>query len=154
MKKNKTKPSNINNQRARFDYDIKDEFVAGIVLNGAEVKSLRHNRASLQGAFVTLKDGEAWLNNMQIMPDTTTANILTEQTQTRARKLLLHQKELAKLQLAKDQSLTIVPLKALTAGRYIKIIIATAKGKKNYDKRQSLKRKDEQRAINRAYKLK
>lgn len=152
MARKSSSTTNLTNPRARYDYDIKDEYVAGIVLSGAETKSIRMGRASLRGAFVTLKINEAWLNNVQIMPLNINRANLQESDQTRARKLLLKTKELHELTQAKEQSLTIVPLKILTNGRYIKVVIATARGKKAYDKRQVLKQKAEQRDIKRALK--
>lgn len=147
MKKPKT--HTITNQRAFFDYSILQEFVAGIVLTGAETKSLRFSRGSLKGAFVTIKNGEAWLNNMQIMPMSTNSAYLPELEQTRARKLLLKRKELAELTRAKDQGSAIVALKMRTNGRFIKVVIATAKGKKAYDKRAKIKERDTNRDVHR-----
>lgn len=142
MKKKHGNTGSIVNSRARFDYDLKDEYIAGISLTGAEVKCLRLGRAQMKGAFVTMQNGEAWLNNVQINPDTSTAMHLPEEKQSKARKLLLKKRELAELTKAKDQSLTIVPLKILTKGRYIKVIVSTAKGKKKYDKRQTIKTRE------------
>lgn len=142
----------ISNARARFDYELKDTFMAGLVLSGAETKSLRMGRGHLKGAFVNIKDGELWLNNATITPLITNANHLLPESQTRARKLLVKKRELAQLQAAKDQGLTIVPTKILTRGRYIKIEIATAKGKKKYDKREVIKQRDTNRDIMREIK--
>lgn len=143
---------NITNARARFDYELKDTFLAGLVLTGAETKSLRMGRGHLKGAFVTMKDGELWLNNATINPSITNAAHLPPETQTRARKLLVKKRELSQLQAAKDQGLTIVPTKMLTRGRYIKIEIATAKGKKKQDKRQTIKARDTGRDVARELK--
>ena len=139
MKKKHAPSNSIVNKRASFDYELKTEYVAGIALSGAEVKSLRMGHAHLRGAFITMKGGEAWLNNMQVTPTNSTASQLPEEKQTRARKLLLKKKQLAELATAKDQSLTIVPTKVLTKGRYIKVVLYTAKGKKHYDKRAKIK---------------
>jgi SsrA-binding protein len=149
MKKKHTPVKTINNKRARFDYDIKDEYVAGIVLTGAETKSLRFSRASLRGAFVTIKDSEAWLNNMQVMPMNTNHTHLEESEQTRARKLLLKEREIQELMHAKDQGKAIVPIKLLYTGRYIKVVIATGVGKKLHDKRAKIKERDTNRDIHR-----
>lgn len=149
MKKKHVSVKTIDNKRARFDYDIKDEYVAGIVLTGAETKSLRFSRGSLRGAFVTIKDSEAWLNNMQVMPMNTNHAHLAEDEQTRARKLLLNSREIQELMAAKDQGSAIVPIKLLTKGRFIKIVIATGKGKKNQDKRAKIKERDTNRDIQR-----
>lgn len=148
MKPKKAQPAKlISNARARFDYDLKDMFMAGLVLSGAETKSLRMGRGHLKGAFVTIKDGELWLNNATIQPSITNSTHLTEDLQTRPRKLLVKKRELNQLITAKEQGLTIVPTKMLTRSRYIKIEIATAKGKKKYDKRQSIKSRDTSRDV-------
>lgn len=147
MKKKHTPAKSIDNKRARFDYDIKDEYVAGVVLTGAETKSLRFSRGSLRGAFVTIKDTEAWLNNMQVMPMNTNQANLAEDEQTRARKLLLNGREIQELIAAKDQGNAIVPIKLLTKGRFIKVVIATGKGKKNQDKRAKIKERDTNRDV-------
>lgn len=135
----------ISNKRASFDYDLKDSFTAGIVLNGAETRSVREHHASLQGAFVQVKDGEAWLMNAQIMPLRTNAAQLPAEVQIRNRKLLLKKRELNQLQEAKNQGNTIVPIRLLTKGRFIKLEIAVGRGKKKYDKRQAIKQRDTDR---------
>jgi SsrA-binding protein len=152
MAKKKPNPGVISNRRARFDYELKDSFIAGIVLNGAETRSLRSNSASLQGAFVQIKDGEAWLMNSLVTPIKTNAAHLPSEIQNRNRKLLLKKKELDQLQEAKQQGNTIVPIKLLTKGRFIKIEIAIGRGKKHYDKRESIKRKDTERDLKRSLK--
>ncbi|MCU0667391.1 MAG: SsrA-binding protein SmpB, partial [Patescibacteria group bacterium] len=129
------------------------EYTAGIVLSGAEVKSLRIGHANIKGAFITLKNNEAWLNNMQVTPTNNTASQLPEDLQTRPRKLLLKQKELGQLTQARVQGLTIIPIKVFTNGRYIKVLISTAKGKKTYDKRAKIKERDTTRDINRSIKF-
>lgn len=105
--------------------------------------------ASLQGSFVTVKDGEAWLMNAQVMPVKTNAAHLPSDMQIRNRKLLLKKRELAQLSEAKNQGLTIIPLRILTKGHFIKLEISIAKGKKKYDKRESIKRRDVQRDMDR-----
>lgn len=124
--------------------------MAGIVLNGPETRSLREHHGSLQGAFVTIKDGEAWLMNSLVTPLKTNAAHMPSEVQIRNRKLLLKKRELAQLIDAKHQGNTIVPLRILTKGRFIKIEIAVGKGKRQYDKRQALKARDEKRTIQRA----
>lgn len=138
----------ISNRRARHDYELGDSLVVGLQLTGAEVKSLRMGRGQLRGAYVTVKNDEIYLLNASV--NGTTAVPLTEQEQTRTRKLLAKRREIAALIEAKGQGRTIVPLELLTGGRFIKLRIAVGKGKKNYDKRQSLKAKDESRDIARA----
>jgi len=150
MSKKKTTTSSIQNRRARFDYELKDSYQAGILLSGPEVRSVRMNHASLQGSFVTIKDGEAWLMNCQIMPVKTNAQHLTSEQQIRNRKLLLKKRELLELQQAKDQGLTIIPTQLHTKTRFIKLDISVGKGKKKYDKRESIKRRDQERDVARS----
>jgi SsrA-binding protein len=145
MAKKKQPTGVISNRRARFDYELKDSYIAGIVLNGAETRSVREQHASLQGAFVQLKDGEAWLMNAQIMPLKTNAAQLPSEVQTRNRKLLLKKRELEQLQEAKQQGNTVVPVRLLTKGRFIKLEIAVGRGKKRFDKRQAIKQRDTDR---------
>lgn len=131
------------NRRARFDYDIRDEYKVGIVLSGPEVRAVRDGRSNLRGAFVTIKDGELWLTNASftIRQPGNIENL----TDTKPRKLLANKKEITGLIAAKNEGLTIVPLTMTTNTRYIKLTIATAKGKKNYDKRETIKRRDTER---------
>ncbi len=145
MKKRRQTPGVITNKRARFDYDIKDTYQAGLVLTGAEVKSLRMGHGHLRGAYVTVKDGELWLINATITPVNSNARHLPESDQTRTRKLLVKRRELEQLLEAKQQGHTIVPLRLLTQKRYIKCEIAVARGRKQYDKRQVLKQRDQAR---------
>lgn len=135
------------NRRARFDYSIEDTFVVGIALSGAETKSLRLGHGQLQGAYVTIKDDELWLVNATISGN---ARIPIDETdQTRTRKLLAKRNEIEQLQAAKQQGRTIVPLEIITTSRYIKVRIAIAKGKKKYDKRETLKRRTQDREARR-----
>lgn len=144
-KKKSAGPKSIQNRRARFDYELGDSFVAGIVLNGREVKALRMGHGHLRGAYVNVKDGELWLFNATI---TSTNNIkLTEQEQNQNRKLLAKRKEIEEVLQAKQQGMTAVPLELLTQGRYIKVRVAVGRGKKKYDKRQVLKARDESRTM-------
>ena len=139
----------INNKRARFDYDLTESFMAGLVLNGPEVRSIRGSHISLTGSFITMKDDEAWLMNATVSAVKTNAAYLPEEMQIRNRKLLLKKRELNALQQAKNQGLSIVPLRVLNKGRFIKIEIAVGKGKRQYDKRQSIKKRDEEREVRR-----
>jgi SsrA-binding protein len=146
------KPTNktITNRRARFDYELGDSLVAGLELTGAEAKALRMGHGQLRGAYVTFKDGELFLLNATIHG---TAGIPIDETmQTRTRKLLVKQREIARLTASKQQGQTIVPLEILTRGRYIKVRISVGRGKKQYDKRQALKAKDESRNMRAAIK--
>lgn len=136
----------ITNRRASHDYELSDSLVVGISLSGAETKALRMGHGHLRGAYVTLKDGELWLLNATI---TGTNGIkLDEQDQTRSRKLLAKKREIENLIARKQQGLTIIPLAILNKGRYIKLRISVAKGKKNYDKREVMKRRDQERDTN------
>jgi SsrA-binding protein len=139
----------IVNRRARHDYAIEQAYEAGIVLSGAEVKSLRSGHGHLRGAYVTIKDNELWLINATITATVTNKNSLGEDDKTRARKLLVKEKERKELISAKEQGLAIVPLKILNKKRFIKVEIATAKGLKKYDKRERIKERDTQRDLER-----
>jgi SsrA-binding protein len=143
--KKRSNPGSIRNKRASFDYELKDSFMAGLELSGPEVRSIRMNHASLQSSFVNLKDGEAWLMNAQVMPVKTNAAHLPTEMQIRNRKLLLKKRELDSLQQAKNQGYTIVPTRLLTKGRFIKLEIAIARGKRQYDKRHAIKKRDTER---------
>ncbi|HSX32522.1 MAG TPA: SsrA-binding protein SmpB [Candidatus Saccharimonadales bacterium] len=145
-KKQQANTKRITNRRARFDYELGDELVVGIALSGAETKSLRLGHGQLRGAYVTTThEGELLLINAAI--NGTTGIPITESDQTRARKLLAKHREIDALIEAKQQGRTIVPLELLTSGRFIKLRIAIGKGKKQYDKRQTLKKRDESRNI-------
>ena len=149
-KKKQNTIKRISNRRARFDYDLGDSLVVGISLTGAETKSLRRGHGHIRGAYVTVKDGEIWLFNATITGDN--AAKIPEEEHTRSRKLLAKRKEIEALLAAKQQGHTIVPLEVLTGGRYIKVRISAGRGKKNYDKRQTLKAKDEKRSMDAAIK--
>lgn len=143
MNKSKRQGKRITNKRAQFDYQLGDSFVVGIVLNGREAKSLRLGHGQLQGAYVTLKDGELWLVNAGIHG---TSGIPMEESEiTQARKLLAKKREIAQITSAKQQGMTIVPTEILTNGRFIKVRIAIGKGKREYDKRQVIKRREDNR---------
>ena len=124
--------------------------VVGLELTGAEVKALRMGHGHLRGAYVTVKDNELWLLNATITG--TNAVRLEGEQQTRTRKLLAKRKEIDSLIDAKRQGLAIVPLELKTGGRFIKLRIASGRGKKLYDKRAELKKRDEQRNIQNAVK--
>ena len=149
-KKKPQAAKSISNRRARHDYDLTDSLVAGISLTGAETKALRMGHGQLRGAYVTVKDGEIYLINAAING---TAGIpISESDQTRARKLLVKRREIDTLLQAKQQGKTIVPLEILTRGRFIKVRISVGRGKKLYDKRQTMKKRDENRAAQAAVK--
>lgn len=146
--KNQTK--RITNRRARHDYELGDSLVAGLQLSGPETKALRLGHGQLRGAYVTVKDGELWLINATITggPGLPISDI----EQTRSRKLLAKRREIDQLVAAKQSGHTIVPLEILTGGHYIKLRISIGRGKKLYDKRQTLKKREEQRSIDQAVK--
>ncbi len=146
-KKSQNQPKAISNRRARHDYALDDSLVVGIELNGREVKALRTGHGHLQGAYVTIKDGELWLINATIAGFNGVP--ISETEQTRSRKLLAKRREIEQLIRAKEQGRTIVPLEILTGGRYIKVRIAAGRGKKSYDKRETIKRRDQTRHVER-----
>jgi len=142
----------ILNRKASFNYQLLENFEAGIVLSGAEVKSIKDGHLKLEESFIRLKDGEAWLYNAHIHPYTFSQN--KNYDPQRPRKLLLHKKELLKLrQNLKEKNLTIVPLSCYTRHNKIKLKIALAKGKRQYEKRESIKKRDLQREVKRKIKL-
>ena len=141
----------IQNRRARHDYELGDSLVVGMELTGAETKALRMGHGQLRGAYVTVKDDELYLLNGTVHG--TSGIPISEEAQARTRKLLAKRKEINALIEAKTQGRTIVPLEILTRGRFIKLKLAVGKGKKSYDKRQSLKKKDEERNMRREVKL-
>ncbi|MDT2744485.1 SsrA-binding protein SmpB [Enterococcus asini] len=139
------------NKKARHDYTIVDTIEAGIVLQGTEIKSIRNSRINLKDGFVRIRNGEAFLVNVHISPYEQ-GNIFNHDP-LRTRKLLLHKKQIDKLYgEMKQQGMSIVPLKVYLKDGYAKVLIGLAKGKKQYDKRESLKRKDQERQIARAMK--
>lgn len=135
----------ISNRRARHDYELGDSLVVGIELTGPEAKNLRMGHGQLRGAYVTVKDDQLWLLNATINGNGMAP--IKETDQTRTRRLLAKRREIKHFIDAKQQGRTIVPLEILTNGRYIKLRIALGKGKKAYDKRQTLKRRDQERSI-------
>ncbi len=137
------------NRRARHDYHILDTLEAGVVLTGTEVKSLRAGRASLTDGFAELRDGELWLMGVHI-PEYTLGT-WTNHEPRRPRKLLLHRREIDRLaSQTSEQGLTIVPLALYFAGGRVKVELALGRGKRAYDKRQDLARRDAAREVERA----
>jgi SsrA-binding protein len=147
-KKKHNQSKTIQNRRARFDYELGDSLVVGVELTGRETKALRMGQGSLRGAYVTVKANELYLLNALVgeVPGIQ----MTEDEKTRTRKLLAKRREIDALIDAKQQGRTIVPLEIITRGRYIKVRISVGKGKKQYDKRQVLKKRAEDRDIKRA----
>lgn len=143
----------IVNRRARFDYELTDELEVGLVLTGPEVRAARDSHVQLKGAFVTIRQGALWLNNASFsLKLTTKGDAHARSIDTSPRKLLAHRAQIAALEAKKQQGSTIVPLKLLTRKNHIKLIIAIGRGKKNYDKRETLKRRDQAREAQRAIK--
>jgi SsrA-binding protein len=148
----KQAPVNIKNKRATFDYEIVDTFTAGIVLTGTEIKSIRLGKASLVDTFCFFARQELWVKNMHIAEYF--YGSYNNHVARRDRKLLLNRKELKKLERAtKETGFTIVPIRMFINEKGLaKVVIALAKGKKQYDKRQSLREKDDKRDMDRMFK--
>lgn len=143
----------IVNRRARFDYELGDELQVGIVLTGPEVRAARDSHIQLKGAFVSLKNGELFLNNASFsLKHNERGNTAVRTVDTSPRKLLAHRKQINALEAQRQRGMTIVPLRLQTAGKHIKLIIAIGKGKKRYDKRETIKRRDIDRDTQRALK--
>ncbi len=142
----------IKNKRATFDYEIEDRFLAGIQLFGTEIKSIRDGKAGLSDTYCTFINNELWVRNMHIA--TYFFGTYNNHDVRRDRKLLLTKKELRKLTRAtKETGLTIIPTKLFINDKGLaKLEIGIAHGKKNYDKRQTLKEKEDKRSIDRAMK--
>lgn len=129
------------NKKANFDYFILDKYECGIALEGNEVKSIRAGKVSIKESYVKIIHSELYILNMHIKAYEF-SNVNFKIDETRTRKLLVHKKEIRKLkEKIQEKGLTLVPLSVYTSGKYIKIEIALAKGKKNYDKRETLKQK-------------
>ena len=134
MKKKRVSDSVTVNARARYDYELGDELVCGMALSGPEVRSIRDHHVQLKGSFVTIRGGELWLNNLTLGADT-----------ARNIKLLATRKQINSLIREKVAGSTIVPVKLLGGSRHIKLVIAVGKGKKKYDKRETIKKRDIER---------
>ncbi len=142
----------IKNKRASFDYEFLDIYTAGIVLTGTEIKSIRLGKASLVDTYCILNNGELWVKNMNISEYF--YGTYNNHQPRRDRKLLLNKKELAKIgRQVKETGLTIIPTKLFINERGLaKVVVAVAKGKKEYDKRESIKEKDDKRMMDRMFK--
>lgn len=152
MTKEQTERAVVTNRKAYHDYFIEEKFEAGMVLQGTEVKSLREGRANLQDSYASVRDGEVFLHNCHISPYSH-GNIMNHDP-TRVRKLLLHKKEINKL-IGKTQlkGLTLVPLRIYFSKRgHAKVELGLAKGKKQYDRRESIKAREAGREVERAIK--
>ncbi|CAN5553993.1 SsrA-binding protein [soil metagenome] len=138
----------IKNRKASFEYHFLDTFIAGIVLTGTEIKSIREGKVNLQDAFCVFYGNELWVKQMHISPYTQASHYNHEMT--RERKLLLTKKELKKLLAKNEKGLTIIPIRLFINDRGLaKIEIALAKGKKLYDKREDIKDRDIKREMDR-----
>ncbi len=152
-RKNQSKPTpaSVVNRRARFDYALGDELTVGIELTGPETKAARQGHVTLKGAYVSLQRDELWLTNASF----SLASHERGENRTvdaRPKKLLAHRKEIDRLSASRQQGFSIIPTKLLTRGRYIKLVIALGKGKKLYDKREAIKKRDLDRETKRATK--
>lgn len=134
MKKKKVSDSVTVNRKAKFDYILGDELTVGMALNGLEVRSIRDHHVQLKGSFVTIRNNELWLNNLTLGAET-----------ARNIKLLATRKQIEVLNREKVAGSTIVPMKLLGGSRHIKLVIAVGKGKKKYDKRETIKKRDIER---------
>jgi len=140
------------NRQARYLYSILETYEAGIELVGTEVKSIRAGKVNLRDGYAFIKNGEIWLSNVHISPYQATGNYFNHEP-LRIRKLLLHRKEINKLIGQTEQKgLTLVPLKMYFKKGRVKVAIGLGKGKKLHDKRETVKKRDDQRAIARAMK--
>lgn len=143
---------NIKNKRATFDYELVETFTAGIVLTGTEIKSIRLGKASLVDTYCFFERGELWVRNMHIAEYF--YGTYNNHNARRDRKLLLNKNELRKLsRLTKETGFTIIPIRLFINEKGLaKLVIAVAKGKKQYDKRQSLREKEDKRSMDRMFK--
>lgn len=152
-KKRTTTPGAIVNRRASFDYALDQELVVGVALTGPETRAARDGHIQLKGSFVTIRDNELWLNNASFSLKLNEKNKVGARTiDTSPRKLLAKRKQIDDLAARKQSGMSIVPIRLLTKGRFIKVVIALGKGKKHYDKRETLKRRDQEREADRAIK--
>lgn len=141
----------INNRKAKYDYTILETYEAGMVLTGTEIKSIRLGKANLKDSYAIIKNGEVYLLGMHISRYEEGNRFNHEETRTR--KLLLHKKEIRKLQMHLDlDGLTLVPIKLYFKKNRVKLLLGVARGKKNYDKRETIKQRDLDREAKKAYK--
>ena len=147
MAKDKVKDNVVaQNKKAHYDYEITETFEAGIVLTGTEIKSVRQARINIRDGFARVRNGEVWLSNVHISPFDE-GNIWNVDP-TRSRKLLLHKKQIAKIEAEISQAgMSFGPLRVYIKDGFAKVLMGLAKGKKNYDKRETIKRKEQNRDI-------
>jgi len=139
------------NKRATFDYQLDERVVAGLALTGPEVKSIKAGHASLRGSFVSLRSGEAYLTNAHVTPYSLAA--VKEYDPLRNRKLLLHRRQLDELIKQKQAGLSVIPTALLLEHNFIKLEVGIGKGKKRYDKRETIKRRDVNRELARTARI-
>jgi SsrA-binding protein len=140
---------NIINRKAYYNYSVIDEYTAGIVLTGSEVKSIRESKVTLTDSYVYIKDNEVYIKNMNVSKYSQIHNMEVHDP-NRDKKLLLNRKEISRLDRGlQDKGTTIIPLKIFTSNNKIKILIGICKGKKNWDKKETIKERDIKRDINR-----
>ena len=136
----------IINRKARFDYEIEDEYEAGIVLKGTEIKSIRNGKANIKDSYAIIRNNELYLLNSHI--SLYEAGNTFNHEETRTRKLLMHKREILKLKdKIEKEGYTLIPLKMYFKGSKLKVLIGLAKGKKNYDKREAIKKRDTEREM-------
>ncbi|MBD1910611.1 MULTISPECIES: SsrA-binding protein SmpB [unclassified Leptolyngbya] len=140
------------NRQARYLYEILETYEAGIELRGTEVKSVRQGKANLKDGFASVRDEEVWLYNVHISPHDTASQVFNHDPR-RTRKLLLHKDEIRRLiGKVEQKGLTLIPLRLYMKKGRVKVAIALARGKKTYDKREDLKKKQDKREMERAMK--
>lgn len=146
MKQKKSSSGAIVNRRARFDYQLDDEITTGIVLNGPEARAARDGHVQLKGAYVALNKGELWLHNASFSIRLNQKGESNARTvESSPRKLLASRKQIDVLASQKKAGFSIIPLRLLNRGQYIKLVIALGKGKKLHDKRETIKKRDLER---------
>ena len=139
----------VDNRRARFDYEILERFEAGVSLSGTEIKSVRAGQTSIREAYAQVRAGEVWLQHMHIAP--WTGGGLWNHEPLRPRRLLLHRAQIFRLgRMANQKGLTIVPLRVYIKGHRAKVEVALARGRRQYDKRQAIMRRETEREISRS----
>ena len=137
------------NRRARFDYDLMERIEAGLALTGTEIKSVRAGQANIRDAYAQIRDGEMWLQNMHVAP--WAGGGPWNHEPMRPRRLLLNRREIDRFhRQVLQKGLTIVPLRLYIKGHYAKVEVALAKGRRRYDKRQAIMRRETEREIGRA----
>ena len=150
-KKSIKRPATIDNRRASFDYHLSENILAGLALSGAKVRAVRDGRVQLKGAYVAIRNNELWLQNASFSLKNG-GNDGESVIDTSPVKLLVKKKQIIELMRAKQDGFTIVPTKIFAGRRFIKVEIALGKGKKTYDKRETIKRRESDRDARRAMK--